>query len=211
MNPGTNGSRSRRGAASVAALAASALALMACGGTDADRPQATPSAAAQLAAPEVARIGAAGSACEMPVTFGIAESWKPKPVKVAPDNPLAELARRGPLTMVCEIDAKPAGNIGFLRVWSGVGSELRPGLEAFIGTDAREPVFTDVQIGGRPGLEVVYQEKSQLDDAMEQERAFAVKTAQGIVAVSLDSFDSAEHESMLPAYELAKSSLTLTP
>lgn len=47
-------------------------------------------------------------------------------------------------------------------------------------------------------------------DAMDPERAFAVETGQGIAAISLDSLDSEEHKSMLPAYELAKNSLTLT-
>jgi hypothetical protein len=201
---------------SVVALIASTLALTACGDTGA--PPAAPDAAAPGAAaqpttrsvaPEAARLGAEGSACELPVTFGIAESWKPKAVTVAPDDPLAELARQGPLTMVCEVDAKPAGNIGFLRVWTGAARTLRPSLEGFIGADAREPVFTELRIGGRPGLEVVYQEKSQLDDGTDRERAFAVEAAQGIVVVSLDSLDSEEHEAMLPAYELAKSTLTV--
>ena len=146
----------------------------------------------------------------MPVTFGLAESWKPKPVTIAPDNPLADLARRGPLTMVCEIDAKPAGDIGFLRVWTADGGELRPALQALIGTNALEPVFTESRLNDRPALEVAYQQKSQVDDAINPKRAFAVETADGIAAVSLDSFDTAEHQAMLPAYELAKTTLTVT-
>jgi hypothetical protein len=183
---------------------------MACERADVQAPQTAPSTAEQPAAAETARIGATGSACEMPVAFGLAESWKPKAVTVAPEDPLAELARRGPLTMVCEIDAKPAGDIGFLRVWTGGKGELRPSLETFIGTDARTPIFTELQVDDRPALEVVYEQKDQVDDAMDQERAFAVETAQGIAVISLDSFDSAEHKSMLPAYELAKGSLTVT-
>ncbi|WP_197701764.1 lipoprotein [Micromonospora echinospora] len=196
---------------SVVALVAATLALTGCGQDDAADPKAAPGTTAQStnppAVPEGARVGAPGSACDMPVTFALAESWKPKAVTVAPDNPLAELARRGPLTMVCEIDAKPAGNIGFLRVWTGEGDRLRPSLEAFIGADAHEPTYTELRVGDRPALEVAYQEKSQLDDTMEPERVFAVQTPQGIVAVSLDSFGSDEHTAMLPAYELAKSSL----
>ncbi|GLY24753.1 lipoprotein [Micromonospora sp. NBRC 101691] len=198
-------------AAPVVALVASTLALTGCGQTDAEAPEATPGTAGQSTTrppvPEGARVGAPDSACDMPVTFALAESWKPKAVTVAPDNPLAELARRGPLTMVCEIDAKPAGNIGFLRVWTGAGDQLRASLEAFVGTDAHQPTYTDLRVGDRPALEVVYQEKSQLDDEMEPERVFAVQTARGITAVSLDSFGSDEHTAMLPAYELAKSSL----
>jgi hypothetical protein len=183
---------------------------MACERADGADPKTAPGGAGQPAAPEAARVGAAGSGCELPVTFGLAESWKPKAVAIEPDNPLADLARKGPLTMVCEIDAKPAGNIGFLRVWTGEKGELRQNLDAFIGTNAREPVFTELRVNDRPAVEVTYREKSQLDDTLELERAFAVETAQGIAAVSLDSFDSEEHKAMLPAYELAKTTLTVT-
>lgn len=183
-------------------LAATALLLTACESAGAEQPSAAQSPAQQPAP----RVGE----CDMPVTFRLAESWTPKPVRVEPDDPLAELTRRGPLTMVCEIDAKPAGNIGFLRVWTGAKGEPRASLTAFIGKDAREPVFTELRVGDRPAVEVVYQQKSQLDDEVEQERAFVVMTGQGLAAVSLDSFDSEEHEEMLPAYELAKSSLSVT-
>ncbi len=148
--------------------------------------------------------------CDLPVSFGLAESWKPKPVTIEADDPLAELARRGPLTMACEIDAKPAGNIGFLRVWTGATGDLRTVLTGFIGSAAQEPVFAELPIGGRPGLEVTYRQKSQLDDALDPEKAFIVTTGQGVAVVSLDSLDSEEHKAMLPAYELAKSSLTVT-
>jgi hypothetical protein len=184
-----------------------ALTLAACSGAAPSAP--APSAPASSAPPAVL-VGAAGSACELPVTLGVAESWKPKAVEFAADDPFAELARRGPLTMACEIDAKPAGAIGFLRVWTGSGQDLRAALRAFIGTEAVSPQFADVTIGGRPGVEVVYRSKSQLDDELEKERAFAVPTSRGMVAVVLDSFDDAEHEEMLPAYELAKSTLTVT-
>ncbi|WP_203786594.1 lipoprotein [Paractinoplanes rishiriensis] len=178
-----------------------ALALTACGGSGAATAPPAP-------APGGPRVGAAGSGCELPVTFTLEESYQPKTVSIAPDDPLAELAKKGPVTMVCEIDAKPAGNIGFLRVYAGDKAELRTSLEAFIGKGALEPAFTDLRIGDRAAVEVVYQQKSPLDDGeVDKERAFVVETAQGIVVVALDSFDSDEHESILPAYELAKSTL----
>ncbi|WP_306205155.1 lipoprotein [Actinoplanes sp. RD1] len=185
--------------------AAALLTLAACSDSS---PGAAP--APSTAPPPAATVGAPGSACELPVTLGLAESWKPKAVELAADDPLAELARRGPLTMACEIDAKPAGNIGFLRVWTGAGQDPRAALQAFLGTDAVSPAFTDVTIGGKPAVEVVYQSRSRLDDELEKERAFAVPTAEGLVAVVLDSFDDVEHEQMIPAYELAKSTLTVT-
>ncbi|WDZ84858.1 lipoprotein [Micromonospora cathayae] len=213
MRTETLAGRSPYRALSATVLAAATLALTACGGAEVAAPPQDPSAGAstQAGAAEAARIGAAGSGCELPVTFGLAESWQAEAVApMAPDDPLAELARRGPLTMVCEIDAKPAGNIGFLRVWTGDGGQARASLEAFLGTEAREPAYTELRIGDRPAVEVTYQTKSALDDGMKPERAFAVQTARGIVAVSLDSADSEEHTEMLPAYELAKRTLTVT-
>jgi len=198
----TNKRRFPRYAASVAVLA---LTLAACERADEPAPNGT----AAPAAPEAFRIGAAGSACELPVTLGIAESWKPKPVTVAPADPLADLARRGPLTLVCEIDAKPAGSIGFLRVWTGPDAGLRPNLQTFIGTGARAPIFTELRINDHPAVEVVYQTKGESDDELEQERAFAVETGDGMVAVSLESLDNEEYQAMLPAYDLARTSLTV--
>ena len=158
-----------------------------------------------------AHVGDTGSACELPVTIGLAESWKPQAVTVEADDPLAGLARRGPLTMACEIDAKPAGHLGFLRVWTGDQADLRASLRTFIGTDAGGPVYTDLRIGDRPAVEVAYQKKSALDDELNPKRVFAVQTASGIAAVSLDSLDADEHRAMLPAYELAKTTLTVHP
>ena len=212
--------RLARRVAAVAALAVAALTTAAC-----ESPEATPPTTAGPPATTAAgtgptpdspsaavaktRVGAAAGGCRLPVSFGIAEDWKPKAVEVTGDDPLAELTRRGPLTMACEIDAKPAGSIGFLRVWTGKG-EPRAALTALIGADAREPAFREVPIGGRPGLEVVYQQKDKLDDTIDPERAFAVPTGTGVAAVALDSLDGEEHADMLPAYELAKASLTVT-
>ncbi|GAA4587972.1 hypothetical protein BJY16_008403 [Actinoplanes octamycinicus] len=189
----------------------SALAVLALTGCDSssDEVMTTPATAAPDAAAATAKVGAAGSGCELPVSFGVADGWKPKQVTVEAGDPLAALAKKGPFTMACEIDAKPAGNIGFLRVWTGEQAELKAGLTAFIGDKAQDPTFTEAQIGGKPGLSVDYQQKSQLDDSVEKESAFAVDTGKGLVVVSLDSFDSGEHAEMLPAYQLARNSLAV--
>ncbi|MBL7253997.1 lipoprotein [Paractinoplanes lichenicola] len=201
----------------LAGLGAAALALAAC--DSGNEPVWTPPAATapSAAAPapgsdlEATRVGAAGSGCELPVTFGVAESWKPKAVApMKADDPLAELTRRGPMTMKCEIDAKPAGNIGFLRVYTGKTGDLEANLTAFAGATAQEKRFRAVKVGDREGLEVVYKAKNPLEDVLDPERAFAVATDAGLVVVALDSLDSGEYEEMLPAYELAKSSLTAT-
>ncbi|MBM2621945.1 hypothetical protein JIG36_41235 [Actinoplanes sp. LDG1-06] len=195
------------------AVAFAVVALTGCSSTSSPAsalpPSSVPSSAHAQAAPEAARVGAAGSGCELPVSFGLQASWRPQAVRVDAGDPLAGLARRGTLTMVCEIDAKPAGNIGYLRVYTGKTDDLRAALTAFAGTEAQNAVYTDLRIGGRPALEVTYQAKSQLEDALEPERAFVVQAGSKLVAVALDSFDSDEHAAMTPAFELARSSLTV--
>jgi hypothetical protein len=142
------------------------------------------------------------------VTFGLQASWRPQAVALGPDDPLASLARRGTLTLVCEIDAKPAGAIGFLRVYTGKAGDPRAALTGFIGASAQAPVFSEQRVGDLPLLEVAYQAKSELEDTLEPERAFAVQAGSQLVVVALDSLDGDEQAAMLPAFELAKSSLT---
>ncbi|MFJ3545308.1 lipoprotein [Streptomyces rubiginosohelvolus] len=159
------------------------------------------------------RLGGAGSACELPVTFDLAARWKPKAIELEPDSVLADLAEQGTVKMVCEIDAKPAGNIGFLRVWRGEASEDDPQavLKAFVEDDpnASEAAYTQVKAGALAAAEVGYTVHSELMDESKQERAFAVITPDGPVVVHLGGLDSDEHTAMLPAFELAKRSLTL--
>jgi hypothetical protein len=148
-------------------------------------------------------IGAAGSACELPVTFDTAKGWKAEAVK-------AELSQ-GPVTLACEIDAKPAGNIGFLRVWAGKpgDADARTVLEAFVAAEdgvskERYGAFTS---GGLSGVKVEYLYANELLEETKKESAFAVATANGPVVVHLGGLDTEEHEEMLPAYELARRTL----
>ncbi|MFF4056438.1 lipoprotein [Streptomyces sp. NPDC001668] len=145
-------------------------------------------------------IGGPGSACELPVTFGTAKSWKAEAVRA----PLSQ----GPVTLVCEIDAKPAGNIGFLRVWAGKpgDADARTVLKAFVAAEdgvsgEKYRTFTS---GGLPGVEVEYLYASELLEETKKESAFAVTTPDGPVVVHLGGLDTEEHEEMLPAYELAR-------
>ncbi|MFD3654140.1 lipoprotein [Streptomyces sp. NPDC058620] len=158
-------------------------------------------------------LGGAGSACPMPVTFDYATSWKPEAVEVDPGSELAALGEQGPVRMVCEIDAKPAGNIGYLRVWAGdpSGSGPRAVLEAFLADDpnAGKAAYTEVEAGSSAAAEVTYTVTSELLDEPKTERAFAVATPDGPVVVHLGGLDSGEHQEMLPAYELAKKTLKL--
>ncbi|WP_328719952.1 lipoprotein [Streptomyces sp. NBC_00247] len=185
------------------AAAASATASATPTGTDSD-PAAKPAAKA-------GSIGAAGSACELPVTFDLAAEWTPEAVDVTTVPELAALAEQGPMTMVCEIDAKPAGNIGYLRVWRGEKSSASPReqLKAFVTAEegASDATYTDIEAGTVAGAEATYTVTVEALDETKKERAFLVPTAQGPVVVHLGGLDTEEHEQMLPAYELAKSSL----
>ncbi|TXS09389.1 lipoprotein [Streptomyces sp. wa22] len=172
-----------------------------------------PSRAAESGAVEKGvTLGAPGSACELPVTFDLAADWKPQAVEVDPGSDFAELGQQGSATMVCEIDAKPAGNIGYIRVWRGEGSGTAPraALEDFLAGDpnAAKASYEETEAGRVAASEVSYTVRSELTEE-KPERAFAVATPDGPVVVHLGGLDSTEHEEMLPAYELARKTLKL--
>ncbi|WP_330461372.1 lipoprotein [Streptomyces sp. NBC_00820] len=171
-------------------------------------------------------IGAAGSPCELPVSFDIAEGWKAKGIDAeaelsktaggsdggAPGELAESFLRQGPVTTACEIDAKPAGHLGFLRVWTGKpgAGDARAVLREFVAAedDVSEERYRAVELGGGlSGVEVRYLYTSKLLDETKKETAFAVSTPQGPVVVHLGGLDTEEHEAMLPAYELAKRTL----
>lgn len=159
-------------------------------------------------------VGGSGSACALPVTFDFAKGWKPKAVTFDPGSEIDELlAKQGPVVLACEIDAKPAGNIGFLRVWTGDASDSTPRriLEAFVAGEpnAGKITYKETAAGALSAAEVGYTVSGELLDEPKTERAFAVTTPDGPVVVHLGGLDTQEHEEMLPAYELAKKSVRL--
>jgi len=159
-------------------------------------------------------VGAKGSGCELPVTFTVAEKWKPKAVEVADDDPLAELARKGPLRMACEIDGKPAGHLGFIRVWvdPAATGDARAALQPMLtGEKTRKVTWTPFTAAGRPAAEVAFEQYRELTEEYAPRRAFAVVTPAGAVVVELGGLDAEEHAAMLPAYELARGSVTVRP
>ncbi|MET7936525.1 lipoprotein [Streptomyces sp. NPDC005322] len=167
-------------------------------------------ATAKEAAP-ARTLGDKGTACELPVRFELEKSWKPKAVDMPADKELAALGQQGPVTLVCEIDAKPAGHIGFLRVWTGTkGAAAKGGtptalLKAFMADSDDSPSgvkYREIKAGDLPAAEVTYTAKA-LDDT-KRERALAVMTPQGGLVLHLGGLDTDEHEAMLPAYERAK-------
>ncbi|MFB7507980.1 lipoprotein [Streptomyces broussonetiae] len=187
------------------------------------------SGAGKGAAASGGTIGAAGSLCALPVRFAVAERWKAKGIaaeaelsrasKGSDSDPTAALAdsllRQGPVTAACEIDAKPAGNIGFLRVWTGkdantdAGTVLRQFVAAEDGTSKAK--YRSVKTGGGlAGVEVEYLHTSKLLGETKKETALAVGTPDGPVVLHLGGMDTEEHEAMRPAYELAKQTMELT-
>jgi len=164
-------------------------------------------------------VGAAGSACELPVTFDIAMGWQAKAVEglaavasQGTDGDTADsLLRQGPVTLVCEIDAKPAGAVGFLRVSTGkpgsgdAGAVLRAFVAAEDGTGQEK--YRNFRTGGLSGVRVDYVCTSKLLGESKKESALAVITPHGPVVLHLGGLDSEEHEEMLPAFELARQTL----
>jgi hypothetical protein len=186
-------------------------------------------------------IGAPGSACALPVTFDIAKDWKAKAVDAAAvsdkasgkasdsgtddpgddiggdpgadlgDDVAGSLLHQGPVTAACEVDAKPAGAIGFLRVWTGapVKDDARRVLEAFVAAEdgANHATYRDVTAGDFDAVEVAYRYTSEILDETKEERALAITTPHGPVVLHLGGADTDEHRAMLPAFELAKRTL----
>ncbi|MEV4424751.1 lipoprotein [Streptomyces sp. NPDC053792] len=200
--------RPMRTAVPAALVAAAGLLLTACGTTAKPDTTAAPqkTTATKTTAP-AATLGGPGTACVLPVSFGLAADWKPEAIKNPEDPEFAELTRQGPAVMRCEVDAKPAGNIGYLRVWTAAKGPARAALEGFVKAADKPSAITyrETQAGALAATEVTYTTHSELTDETKEERAFAVTTPKGTVIVHLGGLDTEEHRAMLPAYELAKS------
>ncbi|MEU6773669.1 lipoprotein [Streptomyces sp. NPDC046759] len=190
-----------------------------------------PGKGAEGAAASGGSVGAAGSECELPVRFDVARHWKAKSIAAEAEpaktpkvsqgsdddlrGALADaLLRQGPVTAACEIDAKPAGLIGFLRVWTGKPGKADPGsvLRQFVAAEenvSKEKYHSVRTGGGVAGVEVEYLCTSELLDETKKETALAVGTPHGPVVLHLGGMDTEEHDAMRPAYELAKRTLVL--
>ncbi|MFF3332458.1 lipoprotein [Streptomyces sp. NPDC002888] len=163
-------------------------------------------------------LGGPGTACELPVSFRTAERWTAEAVQSggsggsgSPQDQPDELLYQGPVALACEIDAKPAGHIGFIRVYTGKpgNADARGVLEAFVAAEngASKEKYRTFEAGGLSGVEVEYLYTSEILDETKKEHALAVATADGPVVLHLGGIDTEEHEDMLPAFELAKRTL----
>ncbi|MFH8369481.1 lipoprotein [Streptomyces sp. NPDC018031] len=177
----------------------------------------------KAAASAARQVGGEGSPCVLPVTFEPAKSWKPKAVEPIPagqeDHGFNKLLQRGGVRLVCEIDAKPAGNIGFLKVWTGpksaAGASPRTVLEEYLADEIdelRQTAYRDIKVGdaGLPATEVVYTLYSKLMEETRKQTAVALATPEGPVLFQLGGLDTEEHQEMLPTLELAKKTVRLS-
>lgn len=201
----------------VAALALTVTAGCAESGneTPASSPSARPTASPIVAGPpwydEVApagagtTVGAKGSECELPVTFSV-----PVGLKVTKISGRAQLVV-GRSTLRCEIDAKPAGLVGFLRVWT-IDESLPSGgkndAENFVTEYAKDPAanYRRVKAGPLDSTEASYVE-ADLDGKPNPHLAIAVSAVEGDTLLTIGGMDADEFQSLLPGYQLAKQSI----
>ncbi|MBT2394865.1 hypothetical protein J7E89_02445 [Streptomyces sp. ISL-100] len=158
-------------------------------------------------------IGRTGTPCVLPVSFTTAADWTAEKVKSGDDPVFGSIAEQGTVKLVCEIDAKPAGNFGYLRVWTGDDAGApRKVLEGFMAeeSEATKIRYRETMAGDLPATEVTYLRTTELADEPKKERALAVSTPRGAVVLHLGGLDTGEHEQMLPAYELAKETMAAT-
>jgi hypothetical protein len=149
--------------------------------------------------PAPARAGGRSTpACDLPVAFDVATGWVAKPV--AAD---AAAAWGGPHRVVCEIDGKPAGVIGFIRVYAATGGDVRNALQEHLRAPSRADEQRFRPIGTPAGLasEVAYR------GAESPVRVFAVTVGSHSVLVDWAGLDEEEHRGGLPAYVLARGSI----
>ncbi|WP_431047091.1 lipoprotein [Streptomyces sp. P1-3] len=164
------------------------------------------------------KLGDKGTACELPVHFTLATSWKADAITQATVDQMGPLGHQGPLTPACQLDAKPAGHIGFLTVWSGTKGAAAPGgtsralIKKFVAAENFESnvKFREVKAGDLPATEASYNVTDLSAGEVRTERALAVMTKHGGVVIHLGGLNTDEHKAMLPAFELAKKTLGLT-
>jgi hypothetical protein len=165
------------------------------------------------------KLGDKGTACELPVHFTLATSWKAEAITQATVDQMGPLGHQGPLTPACELDAKPAGHIGFLTVWSGTKGAAAPGgtshalMKKFVTAENFESnvKFRETKAHGLPATEARYTVPDLSAGEVRPERALAVMTEHGGVVIHLGGLNTDEHKAMRPAFELAKKTLGLSP
>ncbi|MFI0794909.1 lipoprotein [Micromonospora rubida] len=154
-------------------------------------------------------VGAKGTPCELPITFSLPARWVAEPVGDAAGVTL------GGSRLRCEVDAKPADNVGFLRVWAVDAAPLgaRASLEEFLAEYGRisEIEYRRVRRGPLDLVEATYLQQDGLSGGPNRHRALGANTSSGgAVLLTLGGMDTGEFEAMFPAYQLATSTLRPT-
>jgi hypothetical protein len=134
-------------------------------------------------------------ACDVPATFDLADRWAAKAV------PADAAGLLGPYPLACEIDGKPAGVIGFLRVFRAAGVDARKAATGMAGTKTAGLRTREFTAPAGAGWEVAF------GPADKPERAFAVTLGADTVVIHWSGLDADEHKAGLPAYLLAQASL----
>lgn len=155
--------------------------------------------------------------CPLPVTFTVAQEWVARPFDLAPDDRVGRLFRHGPFDIACEVDARPAGDLGFLRVYTSDGPSAGPrrDLQAFVSGEnvpgqasgsyrIYNASYTERELGGHPAAEVAYETGGAEGLDLTPSAAFAVDAPGGPVVVQLDGLDA---DDLVPALELAMRTL----
>jgi hypothetical protein len=164
---------------------------------------AAPSSSRALAEPAPAVAAATvgkGQVCPFSVQFSIPAKWR------AIDASEHKIMLNDAL-LSCEIDGKPAGVVAFMRVWEGGPSTQTARQLGVTFIRAQAPKATDqveqeLTIGGANGAEFQYRSEGRLN------RVFVVVARTAVVFVHLGGLDDAEHTAGLPAYMLARSTVT---
>ncbi|MFE0044170.1 lipoprotein [Streptomyces albireticuli] len=158
------------------------------------------------------RVGEAGSACELPVSFETAEGWKANTMSEAESDLLGDITHHKSLKGTCEIDTKDRA-INRMLVWTGpaTDSSARHVLDVFMTEEGKylvESKYQDLKVGGQPAVEVVYKLNSPKLGEDREQRALALSTPKGVAVIQLRGFDTEEHRRILPVYELAKKTMS---
>lgn len=173
-------------------------------------PSATPSA--ESGRGSGTRVGDTESACDLPMSFEMAEGWKAKSMSAGDSAFLGTLTEHKSLKGACELDTAERV-ISRMLVWTGPATDSSPRkvLETFMAEEKYlvESRYQDVKLGGRPAVEIVYKLNSPKLREDREQRALALTTPKGVAVIQLRGFDTAEHRSMLPVYELAKKTMSV--
>ncbi|MEV5510161.1 lipoprotein [Streptomyces orinoci] len=157
------------------------------------------------------RIGDAGTACVLPVSFEAPKGWKFTGFTDEDSELLSKLSGHRSVKGACELSASSTGVIGFIRIYTTDRPEKSPRqvLEDFVAEEKRVsgPEYSETKLGDLPAAEVVYTQQNILTDKPQQRRGVAVKTAKGLTVLHLEGAESDDSKVMIPAYETAKKTM----